>query len=246
MQQFIRSWLKSTPRWKAVVIPHAVDAGAFPFVLREARNAEPIRLLSLGHPAPHKGLEVAIRTVQELRTRGVEANLTLTIDGNGYRNGVTGYTRAIQAYVDQLVLEVRRLRVDDLVDFHGPVKDVRGLYASHDALFFPSHTESFGFPLLEAMASGLPVVASDIPATREVVAGHGWLFPDGDHVAAAETVLDAMAQSTSERSAAARKYAETQTWSRNAQQVAALMDEVMTGHPSQHRRPRSIARRATR
>ncbi len=42
------------------------------------------------------------------------------------------------------------------------------LYRSSDVFVFPSYTESFGHPLVEAMASGLPVVAADVPVNREM------------------------------------------------------------------------------
>lgn len=238
MQHFLQSWLPSSPRWRPVVIPHAVDTTAFPFVVHTSHDTGPVRLLSVGHPAPHKGLLVSIRTVHELRSRGIDASLTLTIAANGYRDGVTGYTPAIEHYVETLIMEVRRLQLDDIVHFEGPTADVSTLYATHDALLFPSHTESFGFPLLEAMSSGLPVVASDIPATREVLADHGWLFRDSVPHAAADAVAAVLTDVTSARLIAARQYAETHTWSRNAQQLADLVDEVISLRSSLRRRPR--------
>lgn len=48
-----------------------------------------------------------------------------------------------------------------------PYAALPALYRSSNLFVFPSYTESFGFPLVEAMASGLPIVASDIPVMRE-------------------------------------------------------------------------------
>jgi len=62
-------------------------------------------------------------------------------------------------------------------------------YASADLFVFPSRTDTFGNVLVEAMASGLPVVAADVPPTREVLAGAGDLFPPGDAGALAEVLL---------------------------------------------------------
>lgn len=48
-----------------------------------------------------------------------------------------------------------------------PFAALPSLYRASNIFVFPSYTESFGFPLVEAMASGLPIVASDIPVMRE-------------------------------------------------------------------------------
>jgi glycosyltransferase involved in cell wall biosynthesis len=53
------------------------------------------------------------------------------------------------------------------------------LYAASDVLFFPSRAEGFGSPMVESLSSGLPVVASDIPITREVL-GDAGIFAEKD------------------------------------------------------------------
>jgi glycosyltransferase involved in cell wall biosynthesis len=69
------------------------------------------------------------------------------------------------------------LEAEGQVRFLGYVPDAElpWLYAGATALVFPSRYEGFGMPVIEAMASGLPVLASDIPVTREV-AGDAALF----------------------------------------------------------------------
>lgn len=77
------------------------------------------------------------------------------------------------------------------VRFLGPVADVSGLLATMDLFAFSSRTEGSPNSLLEAMAAGLPVVASDIPGIREAVppATLNWLLPASDADAMASAIL---------------------------------------------------------
>ncbi len=62
------------------------------------------------------------------------------------------------------------------------------LYRSADIFVFPSYTESFGHPLLEAMASGLPIVAADVPVNRELCGEAAVYFPSFDSAACAAAI----------------------------------------------------------
>ena len=63
----------------------------------------------------------------------------------------------------------RQLGIDDRVQFLGFVTRMRELYLASDVLFFPSFFEGTPMTVLEAMASGLPIVASEIDGTAEVL-----------------------------------------------------------------------------
>ena len=63
----------------------------------------------------------------------------------------------------------RRLGIADRVEFLGFVTRMRELYLASDVLFFPSFFEGTPMTVLEAMASGLPIVASEIDGTAEVL-----------------------------------------------------------------------------
>jgi glycosyltransferase involved in cell wall biosynthesis len=74
-----------------------------------------------------------------------------------------------------------------------PLPELVRLYQGARAVLITSSYEGFGFPALEAMACGTPVVAFDNTATAEVVRGAGLLVPDGDVRAMTEavrTILD--------------------------------------------------------
>jgi glycosyltransferase involved in cell wall biosynthesis len=105
---------------------------------------------------------------------------------------------------------------------HG--EDLSQAYASADVFTFPSALETFGLVVVEAMAAGLPVVASQVGGIPDVVQeGHtGYTFPIGDVdglIAGVQEIVRDPAKLT-QMGRAARAYAETQTWDH-------MMDEVI-------------------
>ena len=88
-----------------------------------------------------------------------------------------------------------KLDVSARVRFLGQVRQGRRYFKAFDTFALSSDHEPFGMVLLEAMAAGVPVVASDCGGAREVVEGVGKIFPLGDHhVLAAELVAAAELQ----------------------------------------------------
>jgi glycosyltransferase involved in cell wall biosynthesis len=86
--------------------------------------------------------------------------------------------------------------ISDRVDFCGQVRnsELPGYYRKADVFISPSHVDGSSVSLLEALACGLPCLVSDIPANKEWVTDgqNGWLFPDGDAEALAESIIKAM------------------------------------------------------
>lgn len=75
---------------------------------------------------------------------------------------------------------VRELGLEERVQFLGIRMDVPKLLKSADIIVLSSHWEGFGLVAVEAMASGLPLIVSDVPGLREIVKGAGLLFAKGD------------------------------------------------------------------
>jgi glycosyltransferase involved in cell wall biosynthesis len=69
---------------------------------------------------------------------------------------------------------------------------VADLYSACDALLFPTLEEGFGLPVIEAFASGLPVVASDIPPFREIASGAALLVDPTSPAVNTQACLDAI------------------------------------------------------
>jgi glycosyltransferase involved in cell wall biosynthesis len=100
---------------------------------------------------------------------------------------------------DRLPGEARAALGDDLVEL-GRLGEAElwGAYRAATVFAFPSRHEGFGLPPLEAMSQGTPVVASDLPATREVLGDAAVLAPAGDEAAWADA-LDALLSDDAER-----------------------------------------------
>jgi glycosyltransferase involved in cell wall biosynthesis len=84
-----------------------------------------------------------------------------------------------------------RLNLGETVRFLGQVDDVAGLLSAVDMGVFSSRSEGMPNGVLECMAAGLPVVATDIPGIREAVGaeGYGFLAPSGNAEVLAEKIM---------------------------------------------------------
>lgn len=173
------------------VVPNGVDLARFrPGVapIQRLRGESP-NLLFVGRFDPRKGLPELLAACERLAARGVDFRLILVGDGRLRRD-----------------LERRARRtLPGRVTFEGQVAHERlpHYYATADLFCSPARgAESFGLVLLEAMAVGVPVVASDIPGYRCVVqdGAEGLLVPPRDP----DALADALAALLAERGRRAR------------------------------------------
>lgn len=139
----------------------------------------PLRLVSMSRIAPKKRVDVAIETLAALREHGVEASLTVAGTGD------TG----LLAQLQDLAIEAG---VDEAVDFVGEVAGdrKRHLLTSSDVFLAPSEDENFGIAVAEAMAHGLPVVATARVSSAAIADGvAGAIIPSPSPALAADAVL---------------------------------------------------------
>lgn len=166
------------PRRALRVVPNGLDVGAYAQAAPDpAWDDDVRRILFLGRLEPRKGLAHLLRAFTRLKID--RPDLELVVAGEGPERD----------RCEQLL--PRRLRAD--VAFLGYVvdEDKRRLLRSCDVLVAPSlGGESFGMVLVEALAAGLPVVASDIPGYRTVITDgrDGRLVPPGDAGALARAI----------------------------------------------------------
>ena len=122
-------------------------------------------LLTVGETSPRKGYPVLLEALARARAR-----IDLVIVGPA-----AGDEERVRSTTAQLGLSGRVHRLGAVTD-----AELAALYRDAVALCFPSVAEGFGLPVLEAMAAGLPVVASDIPAARELTGDAALLNPGDD------------------------------------------------------------------
>lgn len=155
---------------RATVIPNAVDVGPPP---PRAEARRPLELVSVGRLAHPKDFSTLIAAL-DLLPRG-EARLVLVGDG------------PLRATLER---EIEERGLGEQVELVGEVRDVSPHLRSAEVFVLASRSEGMPMSVLEAMAAGLPVVASDVGGVHEVVddAATGFLVPPGDAAALAERI----------------------------------------------------------
>ncbi len=147
-----------------------------------SRPARPFTIGFVGRIVPTKGVEILLRAVTRLR-----GDWRLRLVGGGVAK-------------DEMKALVQSLDIGDRAAFLGqlPSSALPAEYHRMDALVLPSLTapnwkEQFGRVLVEAMASGVPVIGSDSGAIPKVIGEAGWIVPEGDVGALAgamQTLMD--------------------------------------------------------
>jgi glycosyltransferase involved in cell wall biosynthesis len=109
---------------------------------------------------------------------------------------------------------------------------LRALYAGAGGFVFPTWSEGFGLPALEALATGLPIVASDLPVLREVAGDHAMYIDPANASGFAEAMdVTAGLAPESKRIEARRARARRFSWEACARQTGAVYRELLTqGH----------------
>lgn len=160
-QDLARRYLKR----EAIVVHSGIDISQFPFVPRELPVGDNrlMRLLMVGIFFTHRRFEDAIEAVSILTQSGVACMLTIIGDPTTDR-----------AYAAAMANVARNYNLTKTVIFRGRVeeKELMNAYTSHDIFLFPSHLQSWGLAVFEAMASGLPVIVSKTAGASEILT-HG-------------------------------------------------------------------------
>ncbi|WP_299363173.1 glycosyltransferase [uncultured Paracoccus sp.] len=206
------------PRPPVVCIPNGVAA-----VPRPRQPTGRPTILCVARFTPQKNHAVLIGAMARLARSHPDARLQLVGTGPG--------EAAIRARIDRLGLRN--------VDLLGHRDDVPDLMAAADLLVLPSAFEGLPLVVLEAMAAGLPVVATRIGGVVEALGpDHPWLVPPGDRLALASAMADALDDRASRtRTAAAQRarFDDHYTATRMGNDTARLYTAVLSGRTGDFR-----------
>ena len=149
--------LVGTEHWEKLHVVHCgVDVAEFTADADPRQPNTAPEILTVGRVVPVKGQALLVEALAELAARGIDARLTIVGDG---------------PQLPELRDRARGLGIADRVAFEGAVGQdaVRGYYERADVFALPSFAEGLPVVLIEAMAMGLPVVASRITGIPELV-----------------------------------------------------------------------------
>ncbi len=200
-------------RFDIAIIPNGVDLGLYE---TKAREWSVPRLLSAGRLVYQKGLDLALYALAGLKDIRWEWHIA----GDGPQ------MEALQSLAEEL-------DVQDRVIFHGwqSREKLIGLYKQSSLFLFPSRHEGMPNAVLEAMASGLPVIASRIAGSEELVMDGetGFLVPSedvGSLGAAIHKLVNDAALRQKMGTASCRRVEEHYSWETTARQYALLLEKA--------------------
>ena len=169
------------PRDRIAVIPHGPGQVAAAKAPRQFPRYSAWRIGYLTKPGVQKNFCTLFRAIRDLRRDKRDVTLALTLD------------QSSEAFVG-LWSSMRELCIEGCVVTHGDVMpdQVQDIYDSVDVFVFPSICESFGFPMVEAMARGVPIVVAATPSNLEVTGAAALSFRSDDHEGLAACIRELM------------------------------------------------------
>lgn len=173
--------LKNNTGFDFRVVPNVVDTEAYSGVVRKSSEQEEttFNFISVGNLLPIKGFSDLL-TAFKAASDAAEKPLTLTIVGNGPER-------------EALEQQAGDLGIADKVCFKGQLdrREIAELYEDGDCFVLLSKGETFGVAYIEAMAAGLPVIATACGGPEEFVDDQcGIMAPLGDREAYAKALLE--------------------------------------------------------
>lgn len=202
-------------------VPHRfrarIEVGVADEVLERLGITRPY-VLFVGNPKPHKNLANVVRAFARAREiQNFDADLVCVGD-NGQE-------------VNRIRLQAERLGFSGRLKLVGRVsnEDLPAIYQRASLFVYPTLYEGFGFPVVEAMASGVPVVTSNKSALKEVAEGYADLVNPLDVDEMARAIAHCMTDSEHREALVrlGRRRAEDFRWQRTAERTLAIYMSVL-------------------
>jgi glycosyltransferase involved in cell wall biosynthesis len=209
------------PEERIAIVPHGVASESFAADFSAPRASQRPYLFLPASLERHKRIEVLIESLLHVADEQLEV-------------WIAGHDKLDPNYAAELRQLVVRLGLASRVRFLGPVpyRDILHYYRGALALAFPSHLETFGQPMVEAMLAETPILAADIPAFREIAGDIALYFQPDDSVALARAA-DSLVREPAlakDRVAKGRARAAEFTWKRSVDRLCRVFDEVLAEH----------------
>jgi glycosyltransferase involved in cell wall biosynthesis len=166
---------RQSPHYGTLLNKTEVIHPAVPFEpWRPKRLGHALRLLFVGADFMRKGLPVLISAHEKLESLNIPVQTTVVSSLRWHRGDYVGPNS--KRLVEE---QKRRLRHSTITVFdRQPNEVVRRMMRDHDFLILPTFHDTFGFVILEAMAAGTPVIATETCAIPEIIDGsNGLLLP---------------------------------------------------------------------
>ena len=227
--------LRSRTKAPVTAIHHGFDHAAFTQDLGELSSEVKskldstdgfLKVLFVSHYNYFRNFETLFRALPLLRDRVAPRRVRLLLTTHLAPGANPGMYRPEAA--SELL---KRLRISDMVVELGsiPYGQLHKLYPHADVYVSAAYTETFAHPLVEAMASGIPVVVSDIPVHREICADAAQYFPTFSAQALAQVTAQVLSQQdTSNRMiSAGREQSQRFSWKSHVNQLIGLCETLL-------------------
>jgi glycosyltransferase involved in cell wall biosynthesis len=190
------------------------------------QGQDALRLLFVSHYNYYRNFETLFRAMPILssRLKGKKVKLFLTCRLNSGENPGTYRTASAASLVSSLCSHGSVVELGAV-----PYRSLHHLYRACHIYVTPAYSESFAHPLIEAMSSGLPVVASDLPVHREICGDAGIYFPRFSPEVLAERVMQIQEspELAEKLSRNGLRRARDFSWSEHIERLVALAQELV-------------------
>jgi glycosyltransferase involved in cell wall biosynthesis len=184
-----------------------------------------LRILFVSHYNYYRNFETLIRALailkRNLHPRPARLMITCKLASNA--NPGSYQPESAANLVHQLELREEIVELDAV-----PYRALHNLYRECDVYVTPAYAETFAHPLVEAMASGLPVIASDLPVHREICGEAARYFPRFSPEALAERIVQICGSSEEQASMRALGLIRSQdfSWNKHVDAILAVAQEL--------------------